>query len=92
MAAAQLRPSELRAFVPHQANLRMIQLLADGLGLSPSVAVASDVVHSGNTSAASVPLALETLLSSGAVGTGDPTLLITFGAGLNYAGQVVLLP
>lgn len=92
MAAARLRPGELRAFVPHQANLRMIQLLADGLGLPASVVIASDVVHTGNTSAASVPLALETLLSSGAVGTGDPALLITFGAGLNYAGQVVLLP
>jgi 3-oxoacyl-[acyl-carrier-protein] synthase III len=70
----------------------MIELLADRLGLPDSVVVADDVVRSGNTSAASVPLAMEHLLSSGAVGSGDPALLIAFGAGLNYAGQVVLLP
>ncbi len=92
LAAAELDPGELSAFVPHQANLRMIRILAERIGLPDSVAVALDVVHSGNTSAASVPLAVETLLSSGAVGTGDRALLMTFGAGLNYAGQVVSLP
>jgi len=92
IAAAGLTPADLAAFIPHQANLRMIELLADRLGLPDSVVVADDVVRSGNTSAASVPLAMEHLLSSGAVGSGDPALLIAFGAGLNYAGQVVLLP
>jgi 3-oxoacyl-(acyl-carrier-protein) synthase III len=92
LAAAEIDPGELSAFIPHQANLRMIQILAERLGLPDSVAVAVDVVHSGNTSAASVPLAMETLLSSGAVGTSDRALLMTFGAGLNYAGQVVSLP
>jgi 3-oxoacyl-[acyl-carrier-protein] synthase III len=74
------------------ANLRMIEVLADRLGLPDSVVVADDVTYSGNTSAASIPLAMERLLSSGTVRSGKPVLLIAFGAGLNYAGQVVLLP
>jgi 3-oxoacyl-[acyl-carrier-protein] synthase III len=78
--------------VPHQANLRMIELLAERLGLTPRTAVARDVVRTGNTSAASIPLALESLLAEGRVGTGDTALLVGFGAGLNYAAQTVLLP
>ncbi|GAA3073207.1 hypothetical protein GCM10020000_67590 [Streptomyces olivoverticillatus] len=83
---------ELAAFVPHQANLRMTEVMADRLGLAAGTVVADDVVHSGNTSAASVPLALERLADQGTVRSGDAALLIGFGAGLNYAGQVVLLP
>ncbi|MFC7511720.1 3-oxoacyl-[acyl-carrier-protein] synthase III C-terminal domain-containing protein [Streptomyces thermocarboxydus] len=60
---AGVTPDELGAFVPHQANLRMIELMVERLGLTGRTAVARDVEHSGNTSAASVPLALETLLS-----------------------------
>jgi len=92
LEAAGLLPEELHAFVPHQANLRMITLLAERLGLGPGTAIARDVVDSGNTSAASIPLALEALLARGEVGSGDSALLIGFGAGLNFAGQVVLLP
>lgn len=92
IAAAGLIPGDLAAFIPHQANLRMIEVLADRLGLPDSVVVADDVTYSGNTSAASIPLAMERLLSSGTVRSGKPVLLIAFGAGLNYAGQVVLLP
>jgi 3-oxoacyl-(acyl-carrier-protein) synthase III len=83
---------DLAAFVPHQANLRMIEVLVDKLGLPDHVVVARDVSSSGNTSAASIPLAIERLLSEGAVSGGDPALLVGFGAGLNLAGQVVLLP
>lgn len=90
--AAGISVDDLVAFVPHQANTRMIDLLADRLGLAPHVEVARDVVNSGNTSAASIPLALERLVASGRVSKGGPALLIGFGAGLNYAGQVVLLP
>lgn len=89
---AGVRPGELGAFVPHQANLRMIELLVERLGLPPEVAVGRDVVDAGNTSAASIPLALHRLLREGAAAEGAPALLIGFGAGLNYAGQVVLLP
>ncbi|MEU3529669.1 beta-ketoacyl-ACP synthase 3 [Streptomyces sp. NPDC038707] len=92
MAAAGVRPEELAAFVPHQANLRMTEIMVDRLGLPDSVQVATDVTVSGNTSAASIPLAMERLLSEGTVHSGEPALLIGFGAGLNYAGQVALMP
>jgi 3-oxoacyl-(acyl-carrier-protein) synthase III len=84
--------ADLAAFVPHQANLRIIDVLAAKLGLPDRVVVARDVVRSGNTSAASVPLALAALLRDGAVRSGDPALLFGFGAGLNYAAEVVLVP
>ncbi|GAA4754782.1 ketoacyl-ACP synthase III [Nocardioides endophyticus] len=83
---------ELDAFIPHQANLRITQTLARNIKLPESVAIATDVVDSGNTSAASVPLAIEAMLRSGEAKAGDLALLIAFGAGLSYAGQVVTLP
>ncbi|MEU8471248.1 beta-ketoacyl-ACP synthase III [Streptomyces sp. NPDC029006] len=92
MAQAGVDAARLAAFIPHQANLRMIEVMADRLGLPADVAVATDVCRSGNTSSASIPLAMERLLSEGTVRSGDPALLVGFGAGLNYAGQVALLP
>lgn len=91
-AAAGVEPAELAAFVPHQANLRIIDTLARVIGLPPHVAIARDVVDAGNTSAASVPLALERLLSQTALPAGAPVLLLGFGAGLAFAGQVIRLP
>ncbi|MFB7477166.1 beta-ketoacyl-ACP synthase 3 [Kitasatospora sp. NPDC056184] len=89
---AGVAPAELDVFVPHQSNARMIDLMAERLGLGPDTAVSYDVARTGNTSSASVPLALEALLEAGATGPGDTALLAGFGAGLNYASQVVLLP
>ena len=83
---------ELDAFIPHQANLRITQTLARNIQLPDSVAIATDVVDSGNTSAASVPLAMEAMLRKGEAAAGDTALLIAFGAGLSYAGQVVTVP
>ncbi|MCW2777551.1 MAG: 3-oxoacyl-(acyl-carrier-protein) synthase, partial [Frankiales bacterium] len=83
---------DLAAFVPHQANLRITESLVKSLRLPDSVVVARDVVDSGNTSAASVPLALARLLELGQVRRGDPVLLLGFGAGLTAAGQVVRCP
>ncbi len=83
---------ELDAFIPHQANLRITQTLSRNIKLPESVAVATDVIDSGNTSAASVPLAMEAMLRKGEAAVGDTALLIAFGAGLSYAGQVVALP
>lgn len=83
---------ELDAFIPHQANLRITQTLSRNIKLPESVAVATDVIDSGNTSAASVPLAMEAMLRKGEAKVGDTALLIAFGAGLSYAGQVVALP
>lgn len=91
-AEAGIEPSDLAAFVPHQANLRITEYVANALGLPDTVMVARDVVDSGNTSAASVPLALARLVETGEVSTGDPVLLFGFGAGLTAAGQVVLCP
>jgi 3-oxoacyl-[acyl-carrier-protein] synthase-3 len=83
---------DLKAFVPHQANLRITESVVQNLGLSASTVIARDVVDSGNTSAASVPLALARLLELGEVKSGDPVLLFGFGAGLTAAGQVIYLP
>ena len=91
-AAAGVEPADLAAFVPHQANLRITDSVVKSLGLPPSVVIARDVVDSGNTSAASVPLAWTRLQEQGAVGTGDPVLLLGFGAGLTAAGCVVRCP
>ncbi|MEZ5094291.1 beta-ketoacyl-ACP synthase III [Nocardioides sp.] len=90
--SAGLSLDDLDAFIPHQANLRITQLLVKNLGLSDEVAVATDVVDSGNTSAASVPLAMERMLRDGTAKAGDTALLIAFGAGLSFAGQVVRVP
>ncbi|MFD4470475.1 beta-ketoacyl-ACP synthase III [Rhodococcus sp. NPDC058505] len=83
---------DLDAFVPHQANSRITDALVRALGVPDSVAVARDIVEAGNTSAASIPMAMEQLLRSGGAKAGDTALLIGFGAGLAYAGQVVTLP
>lgn len=88
---AGIAPSELGAIVLHQANLRIIEPLAARIGAVDAV-VSTDVVESGNTSAASVPLALSKLVRSGRVPSGAPILLFGFGGGLAYAGQVVRCP
>ncbi|NEC26348.1 ketoacyl-ACP synthase III [Streptomyces sp. SID8111] len=88
---AGLAPEELAGVVLHQANLRIIEPLAARLGAVNAV-VARDVTESGNTSAASIPLALSKLVERGEVSTGDPVLLFGFGGNLSYAGQVVRCP
>jgi 3-oxoacyl-[acyl-carrier-protein] synthase-3 len=92
LAAAGAVPGDLAAFIPHQANLRISEKLVVALGLPESVAVATDVVRNGNTSAASIPLAMEQILASGQARIGGLALLIGFGSGLVYAAQVVRLP
>jgi 3-oxoacyl-[acyl-carrier-protein] synthase III len=88
---AGLAPEDLAAVVLHQANLRIIEPLAEKIGAVNAV-VARDVVESGNTSAASIPLALSKLAERGEISTGDPVLLFGFGGNLSYAGQVVRCP
>lgn len=88
---AGVDPAELAAVVPHQANLRIVEAVAKGLG-ADRAALARDVVDAGNTSAASVPLALARMIASGEVASGGLALLLAFGAGLTYAGQVVRIP
>jgi 3-oxoacyl-[acyl-carrier-protein] synthase-3 len=88
---AGIDPTELAAFVPHQANLRIIDAIAKRLGV-PDAIVARDIVTSGNTSAASIPLALSRMVERGEIASGAPVLLLGFGSGLAYAAQVVLAP
>lgn len=89
---AGISPEELDVFVPHQANMRIIDAMARSMKLPESVVIARDVADQGNSSAASVPLALNRLIEEGQAKSGDTALLIAFGAGLAYAAQVVTLP
>jgi 3-oxoacyl-[acyl-carrier-protein] synthase-3 len=88
---ARTAPEDLAGVVLHQANLRIIEPLAHKLGAVNAV-IARDVTESGNTSAASIPLAFSKLLEQGALRSGDPVLLFGFGGNLSYAGQVVRCP
>lgn len=89
--AAGLAPDQLAAVVLHQANVRIIESFAKRLG-APDALFATDVAESGNTSAASVPIALSKLFQRGQITSGDPILLFGFGGNLSYAGQVVRAP
>ena len=92
LTAAGVSPADLAAFIPHQSNLRICAALAAALELPAHTAVAKDVVDMGNTSAASIPLAMERLLATGEARSGGLALLVGYGAGLGYATQVVKLP
>ena len=92
VTAAGLDPEDLAAFIPHQANGRIIDMLVKQIELPAHIRVAKDIEHTGNTSAASIPLAMHALLDSGAVHSGQYALLAGFGAGLTHAAQVVRLP
>ncbi|AIR98198.1 ketoacyl-ACP synthase III [Streptomyces glaucescens] len=90
--AAGVAAADLDVFIPHQANERIIDSMVKTLKLPESVTVARDVRTTGNTSAASIPLAMERLLATGEAKSGDTALVIGFGAGLVYAASVVTLP
>jgi 3-oxoacyl-[acyl-carrier-protein] synthase-3 len=90
--AAGVGPDDLAAFIPHQANMRIIDELAKQIKLPESVAIARDIETTGNTSAASIPLATHRLLQEHPELSGGLALQIGFGAGLVYGAQVVVLP
>ena len=93
--AAGLSPADIDVLVPHQANLRIVEALAKRLrkeGAREDMVMADDIIHSGNTSSASIPLAMDHMRADGRLRSGDTTLLVGFGAGLSYAGQVVVCP
>ncbi|MDH6110408.1 3-oxoacyl-[acyl-carrier-protein] synthase-3 [Kitasatospora sp. MAP12-15] len=90
--AAGVTADQLGAFIPHQANMRITDAMIKALKLPDSVPVARDIAETGNTSAASIPLAMERMLESGEAKSGDLALIIGFGAGLVYAAAVVTLP
>ncbi|MDR0346335.1 MAG: ketoacyl-ACP synthase III [Nocardiopsaceae bacterium] len=89
--AAGVDPADLAAFIPHQANLRIIEAIARKLG-APQAKVATDIVTAGNTSSASIPLALSRMAEQNELGSGDLVLLLAFGAGISYAAQVITIP
>lgn len=92
LEAAGVTPDQLDAFIPHQANVRIIETMAKEMKIPEKVIIAQDIRTSGNTSAASVPLAMSALLVEHPELHGGLALLIGYGAGLVYAGQVVQLP
>lgn len=92
---AGLTPSDVDVLIPHQANLRIVEAIARQLraaGAREDLVVADDIVESGNTSSASIPIALDHMRAAGTVRSGDVMLFVGFGAGLTYAGQVALCP
>lgn len=92
MERAGVTAQDIDVFIPHQANLRIIEGLVDRLGFREDVVVADDIVDTGNTSGASVPLATERLLREGRAHGGQLALQFGFGAGLAFAAQVIELP
>ena len=90
--AAGITPDDLAAFIPHQANMRIIDELAKQLKLPESVVIGRDIETTGNTSAASIPLATHRLLAEHPELSGGLALQIGFGAGLVFGAQVVVLP
>ncbi|MBC6451629.1 beta-ketoacyl-ACP synthase III [Actinokineospora xionganensis] len=95
LEAAGLQPSDVDVLIPHQANLRIIESIAKKLrakGAREDMVVADDIVKSGNTSSASIPMAMDHMREAGRIKPGDVALLVGFGAGLSYAGQVVICP
>lgn len=89
---AGVRVEDLDVFVPHQANMRIIDAMARAMKLPEHVRIARDIADQGNTSAASIPLALNQMIADGQARSGDTALLVAFGAGLAYAAQVITVP
>lgn len=89
---AGVEPSDISAFIPHQANMRIIDEFAKQLKLPESTVIARDIETTGNTSAASIPLASHRLMAEHPELSGGLALQIGFGAGLVFAAQVVVLP
>ncbi len=92
LESAGLTVNDIDAFIPHQANVRIIETMAKEMEMPESVIIADDIRKNGNTSAASIPLAMDALLQKHPELHGKLALLIGYGAGLVYAGQVVKLP
>ncbi len=92
LEASGLTPDELDLFVPHQANNRITDSMLRHLKLPETVTVARTIKNFGNNSAASIPIALDAMIASGEAKSGDTCLIIGFGAGLVYAGQVITIP
>ena len=95
LEASGLKPSDVDVLIPHQANLRIVEAIGKKLranGAREDMVVADDIKYSGNTSSASIPLALDHMRKAGTAKSGDVVLAVGFGAGLSYAGQAFVCP
>ena len=92
LEVAGITSDDLAAFIPHQANMRIIDEFAKQLGLPEHVVIGRDIATTGNTSAASIPLATHRLLAEHPELSGGLALQIGFGAGLVFGAQVIVLP
>lgn len=90
LAASDLKVDDLDLLIPHQANLRIIEAVVKRFG-APSDKVYINVDRYGNTSAGSIPLALDEARRSGRTGSGDTVGLVTFGAGFTWAAAILKL-
>ena len=84
----QLSRDQISLVIPHQANLRILQAVAEKLQI-PMGKVFTNLEKYGNTSSASIPLAMDEACRSGVISNGDYVLLISFGAGLTWGGTVI---
>lgn len=92
LEVAGITSDDLDAFIPHQANMRITDAMIRAIKLPDHVPVARDIAHTGNTSAASIPIAMDRMLAAGEIPYGGTALIIGFGAGLVFASQVITLP
>ena len=90
--AAGLTPDDIDVFIPHQANMRITDAMVRALKFPERTVIARDIATTGNTSGASIPLAMSRMLEAGEITSGQTALQIGFGAGLSYAAQVVTIP
>lgn len=92
LTKAGVSVQDLDVFVPHQANGRITDAMKRSLGITDRTVISQNIENCGNNSAASIPAGIAALYADGAVHTGQTCLIIGFGAGLVYAGQVIVLP
>src|SRR5207237_2185068 len=88
MRACELTQETLKLIVPHQVNQRIIDSAMEKLGLPPEKAFVN-LDKYGNTSAASIPIALDEAWRGGRISRGDVLIFVAFGAGLTWANAVV---
>ncbi len=88
MEQHQLAPDQINLVIPHQANIRIIEALSHNLEL-PMDKFFVNLDRYGNTSSATIPLALDEARRSGRIKPGDLTLMVAFGAGLTYGAALV---
>ena len=85
---AGYRAEDVKLFIPHQANQRITDAVADRLNVDSSI-VYSNIAHHGNTSSASIPIALDECIEMGKVHEGDLVLLASFGGGVTWGGVLL---